>query len=435
MISNRVNKRFLSGLFAAVYFICPIHSQSESEINSLIDILLSKNFKSLVSHPNDSLLINESLKNAEAYSIKRNDSALFYANQAIIQAENAGLIQKISIALQLKGKFYLNSENFEQASSSFIYALKIEEKLNNKNRIADLNDELATIYYYQEIFEKSLYYNQNALSIFRELNDTLGQAKVLSHLGSLFSSREYCEKRTPDQIIKDQEKALEYYEQSLALYNEIGFQPGIIHTGSNMGNLFRRMGQAEKALPYIEKALDYFRKTNDVEKVVETLNTLALAYNRLSEFESALNCLIEAEEIAKKEKLSNGIQFLYETIAQTYENIGDYKNSRDYYVKYMILRDSIYNNKKSQQIFELETKYQSEKKQSEIEKLNLIKKQRTLIIYILIGSLSMILLFSYTIFRNIQNKNIITCQQLELKEKQLIELERERQLIAARSVL
>jgi signal transduction histidine kinase len=57
------------------------------------------------------------------------------------------------------------------------------------------------------------------------------------------------------------------------------------------------------------------------------------------------------------------------------------------------------------------------------------------VIYILIGSLLLILLFSYTYFRNLRNKKIIADQQFEIQEKQLLELKKERQLLAARSVL
>jgi len=162
---------------------------------------------------------------------------------------------------------------------------------------------------------------------------------------------------------------------------------------------------------------------------------MGLIYNKLHKYDQALVCFNEAKEISLSDKYMDGIQYLYEAIAQTYDYLKGYKNARNYYIKYMTIRDSVYNNEKSKQIFELETKYQAEKKQSEIENLTLVKQQRTMVIYFLVALLMIISLLSWMYFRNIRNKKIIADQKLEIKEKQLHELEKERQLVAAKSVL
>ena len=410
-------------------------TQSTEEVNILIENLLKKDLRQIQVHKSDSDLGNKLLEKVKKYTEARNDSAQYIAFQAVVVSEKAGLVSQISKALEGLGEFYMTKENFPEAIKSYILALKLEEKLGNQIRVADLYDLLGAVYFYQEIFPKALDYNQKALSIYLNLKDTLNMAKVFSHLGSLYTSHEYCEKRTADQIKEDYQKALNYYQQTLKLLEKQNFQEGTVNAWSNIGNLYRRMGELGKALEYVQKALVYYRETKNTDQLPGTLRMLGLVYNRQQKYDMALACLLESKEIGERKKLTDGIQFLYEDIAQTYENLKDYKNARDYYVKYMTLRDSIYNNEKSKQIFELETKYQAEKKQSEIVKLTLIKRQRTLVIYILIGSLMLILLFCYTFLRNIHSQKVIADQKLEIKEKQLLELEKERQLTAAKSVL
>jgi two-component system NarL family sensor kinase len=429
-----VARCFLTFLICILLLI-RVDAQSSDVINSLVDKVIVRDFTTISIRHQDSIVVNERLKNVSRCIEGRNDSAIIYVNQAIIKAEKAGLVEKISVALQKKGRYYVIKEDYKTASLCFISALKIEEKLNNEKRIADLNDELGGIYFFQEIFPKSFSYFQIALERYRKLNDTLSQAQVLGHVGLLFNSREYCEKRSPDQVVTDNETALVYYLQSLDLFEKKHFQEGIIHTWLNMGNVYRSMGQPEKALSYVQKALDYYRSKNDTENIAGTLYTLGRVYNRLMKYELALNCLKEAKELSISGKFTDGIQFLYVQMAQTFINLKDYKNACDYYIKYMTIRDSVYNNEKSKQIFELETKYQTEKKQSEIENLKLVKKQRTLAIYILIASLLLGSLLSWMYFRNIRNKKIISDQKLEIKEQQLLEFEKERQLVAAKSVL
>jgi signal transduction histidine kinase len=410
-------------------------SQTNEDLNLLLENLMKRDFSQIQEQQADTVQIKKLLIHANRCSENRNDSANTYAAYAVIQAEKAGLISRISEALEILGQYAMSKENFSEAINRYIQGLTLEEKLGNQKRMADFYDLLSAVYFYQEIFPKALEYNQQALKIYQIQKDSVNIAKVFDHLGSLYNSRQYCEKRTDEQTNADYNTALYYYQQSLNLLEILKHQEGVVNAWSNIGNLYRRMGKLDQALEYVQKAVHHYRVTKNRSRLPLTIRTLGQIYNRQQKYDLALACLLESQEIGLREKLTDGIQFLYEDIAQIYENQHDYKNSLKYYKKYMILRDSIYNNEKSKQIFELETKYQAEKKQAEIERLTLVKKQRTLVIYILIASLLLVSLFGYTYFRNIRHKKIIADQKLEIKEKQLLELEKERQLTAAKSVL
>ncbi len=325
-------------LFSSNLFAQNIDSIS-TEIQKLISSSSAEEQRDFTKTFSESDLVASSLSDAKNYFRSKPELAL----KLIVEAFNLSLKSKslhhISLSLEQLGNLYFQNENYEKATPCYLNCLNIEEKLGNDKRIADLNDQLGTIYYYQEIFEKSLEYHNKALTIYQNINDTLGQAKALSHLGSLHSSREYCEKRTEEQIKTDQKNALEFYRQSMNLYEKLHIKTEIIHLWGNIGNAYRRMNQSEKALGFLEKALEYYRQTNDAEHKAQTLRTIALTYNQLGKYDLALDCLKEAEEITARENITDGIQFLYETISQTYDNLKDYKNARDYYVKYMILRD------------------------------------------------------------------------------------------------
>jgi signal transduction histidine kinase len=115
--------------------------------------------------------------------------------------------------------------------------------------------------------------------------------------------------------------------------------------------------------------------------------------------------------------------------------MGDYKNAYNTYIKYMTIRDSVYNAEKSKQIIELETKYQSEIKQQEIMRLTAEKKRKNSLIYSLIA-LSAFLGFSIVYSVRIVKKNkIISAQNIQIREEKIRELEKERLYLAARSVL
>jgi signal transduction histidine kinase len=412
-----------------------LDANQATDINLLIRKLLEKDFRTIIPEAKDSATVNASLKILEKQVEARNDSAILIGGMAIVLADQAGLVPKISIALQDLGKYYMAKENFTEATNSFISALRIEEKRNDEKRIADLCSELNRVYFFQEIFPKSLDYGERALAIYQKRKDTGNISVSLSQLGSLYVSREYCEHRTDEQRHSDQITALDYYQKSIALAEKKGLLDQVASVNSNIGMVYYHMNQAETAIGYVQKALTYYRENKKMPEVSNTLYDLGYIYDKLKKYDLALNCLNESKEIGLREKSTDGIQFLYQAIAQTYDHQKDYKNSLAYYIKYMTLRDSIYNNEKSKQIFELETQYQTEKKQAEIERLTLVKRHKTLAIYILIASLILVSMLSYYFFRNIRNKKIIAEQELILKETQILELEKDRQLSAAKSVL
>jgi signal transduction histidine kinase len=435
LMGNHFFVLYFIAFLGCQFILQPVEAQNVTDDNLLVKNLLEKEFKAADLHYKDSALVNENLRNLKRYAEIHNDSALIFADRALVLAAEAGLISKVSIVLEEKGQFLMKKEDFGGAISCFLNALRIEEKINNQKRTADLNDLLGTIYFYQEIFGKALAYGEKAIAIYQDLKDTLNMAKALRHLGSLHLSREYCENRTAEQIQKDCQVAMDYYNRSLDLYKQKGDHQGIASMNTNIGMAYNRMGKPEIALGFVDKSLSYYRLNNNAQELSITLFNISKIYNRLLKFDQALLCLKEANEICEQVHQTEGIQFLYEVMAQTYYNLKDYKNSRDFYVKYMIVRDSVYNNEKSKQIFELETKYQTEKKQREIDRLTYVKQQRTQVIYILIVTIFIVFLVGWMYFRNITNRRIIADQQLEIKEQQLLELEKERQLTAAKSVL
>ena len=73
------------------------------------------------------------------------------------------------------------------------------------------------------------------------------------------------------------------------------------------------------------------------------LYDLGKTYYRLKEYSKAIDAFRESEKIASERKLTGGLQYLYEALAMPYYDIGDYKNAYNTYIRYMTIRDSVYN--------------------------------------------------------------------------------------------
>jgi len=383
----------------------------------------------------DTALINKYLSTARSFQTENYDSLLYYTQKALKLSFKIADLPWISRSVQILGRYFMMKEDYQSATKCFLKSLSIEEKLKNTLRIADLNDELGTIYYYQEIFAKALAYHTAALVEYEKVHDTANIAKVYSHLGNLHSSREYCEQRTTDQKRVDFNIAIQYFEKAIALCTKIGYKSLIINSYINIASVYNKLDKPDVALPYLKQATDYYRVTKNSSRLAGSLHTLGITYFKLKQYDKSIEAYNESLKIGLENKQTDGIQYLYEAMAQTYYAANDYKYAYDYYIKYMTIRDSLVTAEKSKQLFELETRYQTEKKEKEIVKLTSEKREKNIMLFALSGLMLMLAISGYFFVKNLSNKKLIAEQTIEIKEQHIQDLEKERQLVATKSVL
>ncbi|MGB8359183.1 MAG: sensor histidine kinase [Bacteroidales bacterium] len=375
------------------------------------------------------------LAEADRYSRINSDTSLLFIRKAVNHALQLKSPGPISLSVQKLGDYYMSREMYREAMAYYLTSLAIEEKRNDEKRTADLYDALGLVYYYMEVFNKSLDYHQKALDIYTTHHDTLGIAETLSHLGTLYSSREYCEKRSDEEKLVDYQTAISYYEQSMQLSALVSDEQSIARENQNIAAVYNKMKKPDIALGFIQKSIDYFKKANDPEGILGALFTLGRTYYRLKEYEKSIEAYRESEKMALERNLTGGIQYLYESLAMPYYDTKDYKSAYDCYIKYMTIRDSVYNAEKSKQIIELETKYQSELKQKEILRLKAEQKRKTTLTYSLFAVIILLGMAIYFYVRFVRKKKIIVEQELLIKENKIRELEQEKLYLAARSVM
>lgn len=433
---------FLGLNLAVVLLPIRMYAQNVDSIGILIDRLVnekatkpSKPISNTAGHRADTTKISTYLSTAHNFQTENYDSLLFYTEKALKISFKITDLPWISKSVQILGRYYMLKEDYNPATKCFLQSLSIEEKLNNSRRIADLNDELGGIYFYQELFNKALPYFTAALAVYEKNHDTMNMAKVYSHIGNLHSSREYCEHRSIPQKRVDYSTAIQYFEKSIQLCTAIGYKPLIINSYVNIAAVYNKFDKPEKALPYLQEAIDYFRSTKKLNELSGSLQTLGITYYKLKNYDKSIESFKEALKIGIDNNFTDGIQYLYESMAQTYDGAKDYKNARDYYVKYMTVKDSVANFEKSKELFEVETKYQTEKKENEIIKLTAEKREKNLLLLALSGLILMLTISGYFFVKNIRNKKLIAEQTLEIKEQYIQDLEKERQLVATKSVL
>ncbi len=96
--------------------------------------------------------------------------------------------------------------------------------------------------------ERALEYYEQALAIRREVGDRAGEATALTNLGDAFDG------------LGDPQRALELYEQALAIRREVGDRAGEAATLTKLSNQLAEAGRRDQALAPIEEAVTIFRR-------------------------------------------------------------------------------------------------------------------------------------------------------------------------------
>lgn len=184
------------------------------------------------------------------------------------------------------------------------------------------------------------------------------------------------------------------------------------------GGLMAEYNNLEKAEASFKEGVEVRKKIGDVYYLINDMGQLALFYANNKEPRKGIALCREALELAAKNGQSYGnIDGLYTVLGKNYLVSGDYKNYSEILNKRLELKDSTYALNTSEQMAELQTKYEVQKKENTIiqQKLDITRKN-----YLFFGAvvLSVIILTAaLLIFRNYRKRQRMRMELMLENEK------------------
>ena len=187
-------------------------------------------------------------------------------------------------------------------------------------------------------------------------------------------------------------KALKYYNKSLKLYEELGTssddlsrtegrealaksgRKGMSDSYNNIGGIHRFQGNYPKALEYYQKSLKIKEELGEREGIAMTIGNIAGLNIKLKNYTKAIEHANKGLNIAKEIGALYIERGTYKLLFTAYEGLNNTDKALKYYKLYTEAKDSLFNEEKNKQITEMETRYQSEKKEQQIKLLNKDKK-------------------------------------------------------------
>lgn len=260
---------------------------------------------------------------------------------------------KVNSSNTVANSYYLEG-NYNSSLEYYLKALKVVEELGDKKGIANGLMGIGNIYSAQGNNKISLEYQLKSLKIREELNDKDGIASCYNNIGIIYMD------------LKELDKALDYQLKALKLKQEMVDKKGSSSSLGNIGSIYYELGNYALAMEYQQKAFDIRKELNNKKGMYMSFIDMGNIYEKQGRYEDAVQSQLKAIAIAKEVGYKSALKGAYISLSAIYEKLDSTKNALEYYKLYTAIKDSIFNKENSSKLIEMQTRFDTDRKEKEI---------------------------------------------------------------------
>lgn len=222
--------------------------------------------------------------------------------------------------------------------------------------------------YYEDLgdLENAKKYYKYSIENSRECKNVSTEALASSALACVF----YKEKNI--------QKAEILYEDAIELGKKVGYDSAIGEALLGLGRIYAEKKEYSKAQTYMHNALTKFVGTDHEENIIETRIALANLLKDRRDFINAKKHIDKALQSCNNIKSKLQLYKSYKLLSEIYDEEKVSDQSLKYLKKSVLYKDSVLQDEKRIEINRMETKYETEKKEQQIELLEVTTQNQQL---------------------------------------------------------
>lgn len=303
----------------------------------------------------------------EEYKYILPDSAMACFNEALVLSEKANSRKHKAVAFRQIGIVKENQGLYDRALEEYLKALAVYEEMDDRDGIARCYNDIAIIHFVQESYELSEDYLTRSFEIKQELGDQKAIANYFNNMATVRNSQ------------GKYESAIDFIYKSIEISRELNDKEGIAVGYGNVGTIQSHMGAFEAALESHLRSIEIHREINNTDGMAHSYSNVSNVYLQMADSTATsdaqriryLNKTIHfgdtALALAKEIDARFVMNFIAMNLKEAYSKLGNYKKALEYADMFISTRDSLFNEEKTRAIQEMQAKYETEKKQQQIE--------------------------------------------------------------------
>ncbi|HYG39854.1 MAG TPA: ATP-binding protein [Cytophagales bacterium] len=385
------------------------------------------------------------------------ETALNKVDEINLESANLNFLGPLSSAYRCYGIAYERNHKIPEAVKMIEKANRIAKDYNLTIEFADNIRVLGNIYRYTGKFKLAL---QNFYASLKTYDKSKSYSKerylVYSYIGDIYYKTKHY-KLAKDYLLQAYQRGKHLldsrtvintlntialihrnksefgqanYYQMLALHlaqnEKDSAWIGIVY--GNLGRINQLQGKLDRAIQHYETNINLSQKYSEWSDVIITLTRLADIYIEKNNFVQAKSYLDSASKIANKQHQYDGRLYLYKSLTNYYRQLKQIDRAFQYQTLYSEVKDSLEQKSFTEEIDQMRSTFELEKKQDQIE---LLKKKNEAItasenrknFIILLAALLIIFIgvTAYLLYKGIaaktQANEMLLRQQKELLEK------------------
>lgn len=393
---------------------------------------------------------------ANYFIIKRvPQKAIPYLNQEALIWQQVKRPKEMAANSTMLGQAFSLIGNFEESANYFEKAELIYKRLNDQKALSVLYHNAGAMFTEKTEPKLALIYLIKSLEIQELLNDTKTIGATQNNIGRLFyqtknfpKAIEYFNKAIHSNYLSqdwrnlgiahvnianvyvdlnDYSKAIEELNKSLAYFNKVDFKRGMQVVYNNMGAMNIRQQNFEAAIPLLKKGLELANLNQSRAGVALIEQNIGFSLAGLKQHKQALEWFEKAEQTAIDTKADDySFGEIYNHRSSLDSAMGDYQSALVYRTKYMRINEKFMGEKVIKEVNELQTKYETQKKEYAISLLNKSDSIKSLEIA------NQQLAINQSLFKIAEQKLKLADANLQIISDSLLLSERNKQLLLAK---
>ena len=295
------------------------------------------------------------------------DSAVFYIEKSLSGKLSRVRISYTALAYNDLGYTWGRKEAIEKMTEYCLKSLSIYELLGDPTGCAMALGNISTVYFDLGQKEKAIDYAKQSLAYREKAGDINKLALACCNLSQSYLGVSI------EEAVKYQQLCVKYAEQS-------GLEDRLIHSYITSSLVANGQKKNEEAFRYELKTIELLEESQSNQQMLARRYIAAAFYTDMLKQDTSITLSYFNKAIRLSEQLKNktNLRDVYRFTSDYYIRKKDFEKGYSNYKKHILYKDSLALSDREQNINDLEARYQTAKKDIEIERLNSEQRIRLL---------------------------------------------------------
>jgi tetratricopeptide (TPR) repeat protein len=286
----------------------------------------------------DTTKVNLLYQLSKYWSISRPDSTMMMVRQILEISQRVNYLKGEAMGLNMQGNVFGGTGNYPKALSSYLAALKINEKRNDSLAMAKNLGNLGTVYSSLGDNRQAVIYLLKAGALLKAIHNEEILLVAFTNLGSGYAQ------------LNKMDSARIYTLQGYKLATKFNDTNNMGYNTATLGDIYQKMHKPDAAMNYYRSALTYFKQVRNDEALSTAMLSIADLFEQSKQADSTIYYARRAFSTAKQGSFTSELFAAGSFLADHFEKNGKTDSALHYLRLSIAAKDSLFSQEKTREV-------------------------------------------------------------------------------------